>query len=212
MNRTIAVRLLVSLCLGAAAILWIQLHSEEELATVVVAKHPVRAGTWIENATEYFEERPVPVRRLPAAAIRTLSELDHRFTRRSVEEGNAVQPDDLFAATFDPFSVSLPTGFCDRCIAAPIDSLPMLMVAMAGSRRVDIDFIRSGTGDRRVLLENVLLRTITPALTNQEGDFQPHVSVVVAVTPEGVMKLNLAQEIGTIQIRRVADRPQEDAP
>jgi pilus assembly protein CpaB len=188
-------------------------QEQVEKVSVLVAKRNINMGDIIKDPVALFEMKEYVKDQEPKDAIREFEQLKGRQLKIPRRAGDSIRVDDLISST-DPaafFSAHLPTGY--RAVGLRVD----LQGSVAGFAtlplsRVDIvNTVRRGEGRgsySNFLLENVLVLGIDGATQRDEsGKAMPGNIVTFALSPEDVLKLNLARDMGslTLALRKMND-------
>lgn len=179
---------------------------DSEKTNVLVARRQLNMGQPIKVPQDMFEEKQYVKGEEPPGAVTDYELLKGRILKKSLRQGDFIRVEDMLGAN-DPasaFEVNLPRGYRAMGLRVNMESAAAGFATLPLSR-VDI-FLTVRRGDDKssystALLENVLvLAADTRTQRDESGAAMPTGVVIFALSPEDVMKVNLAREMGPLSL------------
>jgi len=181
-------------------------QEDVEKVQVLVAKRNLNMGETIKNPQDLFEMKEYTKGEEPREAIRELESLKGRVLKIHRRAGDFIRNEDVLSSN-DPaasFASHLPTGYRAVGLRVNLESSGAGWATLPLSRVDVINTVRRGD-DRstysQFLLENVLVLAIDQGnQRNEEGRPMPGQVVLFALSPEDVLKMSVAREVGTLTL------------
>jgi pilus assembly protein CpaB len=178
----------------------------EERTAVLVARRQLNNGEPIKAPQDVFEEKLFVKGEEPRDAIAKLDDLRGRILKRSLRAGDFVRQDDLLDSK-DPqaaFAANLPEGYRATGLRVNPESIAAGWASLPLSRVDVIQTVARGEDKKsysKVVLQNVLVLAADQQTQRTENGSAMLANIVtLALSPEDVLKLNLAREVGTISL------------
>lgn len=173
---------------------------------VLVAKKNMNVGELLKVPQDVFEEKEFAEGTEPREAIVKFDELKGRTLKRSLRVGDFIRTEDTLDVK-DPasmFAGNLPQGYRAMGLRVNLESIAAGFASLPHSRVDIINTVRRGddtSSYAQILLENVLvLASDQNTMRDESGRAMPANIVTVALSPEDVLKLNMAREMGTLSL------------
>jgi Flp pilus assembly protein CpaB len=173
----------------------VEATGEPQTVEVLIATRDLMIGERITEPHKLFSKTKIRKGDAPQDAITALARLDGRILKRQVQKGKPITEADLFIACGRGFPADDELAIGLRIAAK---HLPMEAKKLAG-KQVDVLWFQRGednTTDRTdVLFKDVLiLDAVAP------GSGGTNSILTVALTPQNIIKMNMAKETGLLQI------------
>lgn len=181
-------------------------QEETEKVQILVAKRNLNMGETIKNPQDLFEVKEYNKGEEPKDAIRDHEALKGRILKIHRRAGDFIRIEDLMSSTDPAASIAahLPAGYRAVGLRVNLESSAHGWATLPLSRVDVINTVRRGD-DRSTyasyLLENVLVLAIDAgSQRTEDGRPMPGQVVLFALSPEDVLKLSLAREMGTLTL------------
>ncbi len=179
-------------------------QSDVEKVTILVAKKSLNQGEWIKAPDDLFEGKQFAKGDEPKLAITEMDKLVGQQLKRPLRAGDFVTLDDLRDEKQSMMDTVLPPGHQAIGIRVSPEKTAGGFANLPNSKVNIISVVRRGS-DResyaKILLENVLVLAADANMrVGEDGKAMPANVVTVALKPEDVLKVELAQSMGTISL------------
>jgi pilus assembly protein CpaB len=181
-------------------------EEQQPQVKILVAKKNMDMGGTIKVPQEVFEEKSFIQGEEPKGAIlvHQHDQLKGRVLKRSLRAGDFVTNDDLLDHSQAGISAVLPAGHRAVGLRVNIADIAGGFASLPHSRVDIITTVRRG-GDKdsfsKVLLENVLVLACDQnQFRSENNQAMPGSVVTVALSPEDMLRLTMAKELGPLSL------------
>ncbi len=180
---------------------------------VLVAKKNLNMGDTIKAPEELFQLKRFTKGEEPERAVTDMEQLKNRVLKRPLRPGDHVTPEDMFGENDSNDVMSFMLAHNHRAVGVKVNvESAAFGFACLPLSRVDIISTVRRADDKatysQILLENVLVLAADDKMRRgEDGKPMPSQVVTLALTPEELLKVRLAGEMGTLSLalRKIND-------
>jgi Flp pilus assembly protein CpaB len=177
---------------------------ETDTVRVLVARRNLDTGFAIKDPQAVFEEKAYIRGEEPKSAILNYDEIKGRMLKRSLREGDFISGLDLLSERESLMAYMIPEGYRAIGLRVNLENIAGGFASLPFSRVDIVATVKRGddkSSFSQVLLQNVLVLAVDQRNDRDEaGRAMPGSVVTVALSPEEVLKANIAKEYGPLSL------------
>lgn len=188
-------------------------QEEKETVEVLVARRNLSVGERVVKPEELFEKKTILRENDTPDSIRDFDALKGKILKQGRNKGDAITPANMFS---EKEMLEIPENFQAMGLRVNLETSAHGLATLPHSR-VDLIWFQRGekneTSRVDVLLRDVLVLAADGKI-DREGMTAVAQVVTLALTPEQVLKVNLAKETGilNLSLRKFGDKGKEQIP
>ena len=172
---------------------------DKETVEILVAKRHLSVGQRMVKPEELFERKTILKENDTPDAIREFDKLTGKILKQGRNAGDTVVPTNLFS---EKEQIEIPAGYRALGLKVNLETSASGLASLPYSR-VDLIWFQRGRDNQDsrvdVLLQNVLVLAADGKI-DRDGLTAVAQVVILALTPEEVLKVNMAKETGILNL------------